>query len=149
MIFNNEKEYWESKNGRDKSGQKSEKTPYFRKVIGSIANKTIIAFLCASMVFSSLPSITYAQSKDSQEIESNILVADDNLRNFTYEEIEEQISLALNENPYLTDEQKGWILNAKVIEMIYKKIPIHLYTLRIDIKKLAVGIKRVRFAKRS
>ena len=120
MIFNNEKEYWESKNGGDKSGQKSEKTPYFRKVIGSIANKTIIAFLCASMVFSSLPSITYAQSKDSQEIESNISVADDNLENFTYEEIEEQISLALNENPYLTDEQKGWILNAKVIEMIYK-----------------------------
>lgn len=26
------------------------------------------------MVFSSLPSITYAQSKDSQEIESNILI---------------------------------------------------------------------------
>ena len=138
MIFNNEKEYWESKNGGDKSGQKSEKTPYFRKVIGSIANKTIIAFLCASMVFSSLPSITYAQSKESQEIESNItLVADNNLGNFTYVEIAEQITLALNENPYLTEEQKGWILNAKVIEMIYKNRPYINRNLG-DLKKLKI-----------
>lgn len=137
MIFNNEKEYWESKNGRDKSDQKSEKSPYFRKVIGSIANKTIIAFLCASMVFSSLPSITYAQSKDSQEIESNILVADDNLGNFTYEEIEEQISLALNENPYLTEEQKDWLRDPSVAEMIYNN-RFYIYRNLGDLKKLKI-----------
>lgn len=139
MIFNNEKEYWESKNGGDKSGQKSEKTPYFRKVIGSIANKTIIAFLCASMVFSSLPSITYAQSKDSQEIESNILVADDNLGNFTYEEIEEQISLELNENPYLTEEQKDLLRDPSVAKMIYRNRN-HIHVRLSELGKLKINI---------